>query len=477
MSTQQNILVTGSSSGFGFLIARTLLNAEHTVFAAMRGLDHKNADNANKLKSQAAETNGRLHLLDMDVTDTDSVNAAVRQALDLEGRIDVVVNNAGYGLSGYAETVTEEQLTRQLDVNVVGVQRVTRAVLPAMRKAGKGLIVNISSVMGRLIFPFAAAYTASKYALEGLSESYRYELAGTGVDVAIIEPGGFGTNFAANMESGADTERLESYGALADMPGKLWGPFLEQLAADGAPNPQQVALRITPPIRLLILQTPIPVPARSRQRSRPSTGSDPRASWREPFLSPQRCWTAIPGTDPPAEEEVRILVGTIANAVILPRRRPCRQTFGTRPCLANTDPSCRLFRVTWLVPDSGMPEFLLVAPGTGRNHGTIRNHGLWKRPARNRATIQPVSGRQGHQHCRSLRRPEGGRIRPHRPARTVEAMGHPHAPGRPRANGARTRLHRQVAARKRLRCHKPTAPHPQHPMRAVRVIINHRATR
>jgi NAD(P)-dependent dehydrogenase (short-subunit alcohol dehydrogenase family) len=241
MSTQQNILVTGSSSGFGFLIARTLLNDGHTVFATMRGLDNKNADAAKKLQSQAAETNGRLHLLDMDVTDTASVNSAVQQALTKAGCIDVVINNAGYCVSGYAETVTEEQLQRQLDVNVLGVQRVTRAVLPAMRKAGKGLIVNISSIMGRLIIPFAGAYTASKYALEGLSESYRYELAGTGVDVAIIEPGGFGTNFMANMDSGADTDRLESYGPLAELPGKLWGPFMEQLTAEEAPNPQRVA--------------------------------------------------------------------------------------------------------------------------------------------------------------------------------------------------------------------------------------------
>ena len=95
--------------------------------------------------------------------------------------------------------------------------------------------------MGRLIIPFAGAYTASKYALEGLSESYRYELAGTGVDVTIIEPGGFGTNFMANMDSGADTDRLESYGPLAELPGKLWGPFMEQLTAEEAPNPQRVA--------------------------------------------------------------------------------------------------------------------------------------------------------------------------------------------------------------------------------------------
>jgi NAD(P)-dependent dehydrogenase (short-subunit alcohol dehydrogenase family) len=241
MSIQKNILVTGSSSGFGFLISRTLLNDGHIVFATMRGLDNKNVDTAEKLKSQAAETEGRLHLLDMDVTDTASVNSAMQQALTQEGHIDVVVNNAGYGVTGYAETVTEEQFQRQLDVNVIGVQRVTRAVLPSMRNAGRGLIVNISSVMGRIIIPFAGAYTASKYALEGLSESYRYELAGTGVDVTIIEPGGFGTNFFANLDNGADTARLESYGPLAELPDQLWGPFSEQLASEEAPNPQQVA--------------------------------------------------------------------------------------------------------------------------------------------------------------------------------------------------------------------------------------------
>ena len=257
MGRQQNILVTGSSSGFGFLIARTLLSDGHTVFATMRGLDNKNADTADKLKSQAAETEGRLHLLDMDVTDTASVNSAVQQALTQEGRIDVVVNNAGYGVTGYAETVTEEQLQRQLDVNVVGVQRVTRAVLPAMRNAGKGLIVNISSVMGRIIIPFAGAYTASKYALEGLSENYRYELAGTGVDVTIIEPGGFGTNFLANLDHGADTERLESYGPLAELPNKFWGSFSEQLAAEDSPNPQQVADAVLNLIKTPAGQSPL----------------------------------------------------------------------------------------------------------------------------------------------------------------------------------------------------------------------------
>lgn len=251
MKTQQRILVTGCSSGFGFLTARTLLNGGHTVFATMRDLDKKNSAAAQKLSAHADETRGRLHLLDMDVTDSASVGTAVQKALNIEGAIDVAINNAGYGVGGYAEAVTAEQLQRQLDVNVVGVQRVMRAVLPGMRQAGNGLIINVSSVMGRVVIPFAGAYTASKYALEGLSENYRYELAGTGVDVVIVEPGGFSTGFLGNMDSGADTGRLESYGDLADMPDKMWGHFSEQLAADDAPDPQQIADAVD-----LLIKTP-----------------------------------------------------------------------------------------------------------------------------------------------------------------------------------------------------------------------------
>ncbi len=241
MNTQQHILITGSSSGFGFLMVQTLLNNGHSVYAAMRGLKTKNAEAAGRLQKMASETSGRLHLLDMDVTDSTSVNKAVNQALEHGQRIDVVVNNAGYGLGGYAETATDEQLQLQFDVNLFGVQRVMRAVLPAMREQGSGLIINISSVMGRVVIPFAAAYTASKWALEGLSESYRYELSGTGVDVVLVEPGGFGTSFMANMQRGADTERLASYGPLAELPDKMWGNFAQMMSGETAPNPQDVA--------------------------------------------------------------------------------------------------------------------------------------------------------------------------------------------------------------------------------------------
>ena len=251
MNQLQNILITGTSSGFGFLTARTLLNHGYTVFASMRGLESKNAEAAERLKRTAAETDGRLHLLDLDVTDSASVQRAVRQAQDAAGEIHVAVNNAGFGVGGLAETVTIEQFRQQFEINLFGVQRVMQAVLPGMRRRGQGLIINTSSIMGRVVIPFAAAYTASKYALEGLSESYRYELSGTGVDVVIIEPGAFGTSFMANMTQGADTDRLTTYGSLAELPDKLWSGFGSRLSGQDAPNPQDIADAV-----LRLIQTP-----------------------------------------------------------------------------------------------------------------------------------------------------------------------------------------------------------------------------
>lgn len=241
MDKTKVVLITGSSSGFGLLTARTLLEQGHTVIASMRGLDAKNKEHADSLRTFAEGKPGTLHLLELDVTSDSSVEAAIKQAYELTAHIDVVVNNAGFGVGGFAETITIPQFQKNFDVNVYGVQRVSRAVLPAMRKQGNGLIINISSIIGRMVMPFAGAYVATKYALEGLSESYRYELAGTGVDVVIVEPGGFGTNFLENMEPAADTDRLSSYGALAEMPEKMWGGFAENLKGDDAPDPQVVA--------------------------------------------------------------------------------------------------------------------------------------------------------------------------------------------------------------------------------------------
>ena len=236
MSTNQNVFVTGTSSGFGRLIAATLAQGGHTVVATMRDPGGRNTDVAGQL----AAIGDHLHVLSCDVTDEASVDQAVARAEDLTGGLDVVINNAGLGAGGHAESFTVDQMQQMFDVNLLGVHRVNRAVLPAMRARGSGLLVNISSVMGRLVIPWAAAYTATKWALEGLTESLRIELNGTGVEVVNIEPGGFLTGFGNRMVRAADTERAASYGDLGDAPQKLWEGMMASLESRG-PDPQMVA--------------------------------------------------------------------------------------------------------------------------------------------------------------------------------------------------------------------------------------------
>jgi NAD(P)-dependent dehydrogenase (short-subunit alcohol dehydrogenase family) len=242
MTAKQKILVTGAAAGFGFRIAKTLANAGHTVFATMRDPRGRNASKAEALAA-SAHGRGKVHILELDVADDGSVAAAVGKAAELEGGLDAVINNAGVGpgLGAYGETVGMDQFRRAFDINVFGVQRVTRAALPYLRKRGRGLIVNVSSTMGRIVLPYAAAYTATKFALEGLSESYRYELSGTGVEVAIVEPGGFPTDFFASVEAPSAPERLAGYGPLAEAPAKLWGGIGASLKSPEAPDPQAVA--------------------------------------------------------------------------------------------------------------------------------------------------------------------------------------------------------------------------------------------
>lgn len=234
-------LVTGASSGFGKLISIKLLEEGATVLATMRDVSERNAEPAAELTAAAEELPGSLHVLEMDVSDTSSVDDAVKQAKETAGFIDVVVNNAGTGCGGQAEAFTPEQFLKILEVNVLGVHRVNRAVLQDMREKGEGLIINISSILGRVAMPFAAPYNSSKWALEGLIESLRIELAGTGVDLAIVEPGGFMTGFMGKMMEPDDKERVASYGEAADAPEKMWAGFVEALNAENAPDPQDVA--------------------------------------------------------------------------------------------------------------------------------------------------------------------------------------------------------------------------------------------
>jgi NAD(P)-dependent dehydrogenase (short-subunit alcohol dehydrogenase family) len=251
MNQTQTILVTGASSGFGLLITKTLAAAGHAVVATMRGVSGKNAKAAQGLRDHASETGARIHVVEMDVTSDASVESAIAEAQRLCGAIDVVVNNAGVGASGLAETFTAEQAQALFNVNVFGVQRVNRAVLPQMRARGRGLLIHISSGLGRYVLPFMSIYVASKFALEAIAESYRYELNPLGVESVIIQPGAFGTDFSANVIVGSDPSRTEGYGPIAEIPAQIGQALHGMLTAPGAPNPQEIADAV-----LKLVQTP-----------------------------------------------------------------------------------------------------------------------------------------------------------------------------------------------------------------------------
>ena len=206
------IVITGCSTGFGRDAARRFAEAGHQVFATMRNVEGANAGAAGELRYLATESDWALHVVELDVTDDASVQAAGEVVLAEAGAPDVVINNAGVMFVGLTEAYTPEEVHWQLDVNVVGVHRVLRAFLPGMRARGSGLVINVSSVAGRIATPFSAVYNASKWALEGYSLGLRREIAQTGVDVVVVEPGPFGTELFPQAPAPEDAEgRADTY--------------------------------------------------------------------------------------------------------------------------------------------------------------------------------------------------------------------------------------------------------------------------
>ncbi|PYR70429.1 MAG: short-chain dehydrogenase [Acidobacteria bacterium] len=183
------VLVTGASSGFGLLAAIGLAKRGCHVFAGVRSPDRE------ALVHESASAAGTaVRTVRLDVTDARQIEQAVGDVLAAAGRIDVLVNNAGFGMGGFFEDITDEELRRQFDTNFFGLAAVTRAVLPGMRIRRSGRVINISSIAGRIAQPALSAYSASKFALEGLSESLRLELMLYGIDVVLIEPGTYKTD-------------------------------------------------------------------------------------------------------------------------------------------------------------------------------------------------------------------------------------------------------------------------------------------
>ena len=183
-------VVTGSSSGIGYETALTLARNGFLTYATMRNLNK-----SENIKKVATKENLPIHIHQLDVTDDVSVKNTVQAILSETGRIDVLVNNAGYGLNGAFEDLAMDEIKAQYETNVFGLIRTTQSVLPIMRRQKYGIIVNISSGAGRFGFPGGSAYVSTKFAVEGLSESMSYELEPFGIKVVIVEPGVIRTNF------------------------------------------------------------------------------------------------------------------------------------------------------------------------------------------------------------------------------------------------------------------------------------------
>jgi len=229
------VLITGTNSGFGWLTAHSVSALGHKVYATIRDTKGKNA-----AKAAALSEVENVTVLDVSLTDEKSVNQAFNTIMEREGRIDVLVNNAGTGMTGYAENYTTTDVQEMFEVNVIAPWRLIKLALPVMRAQKEGLIINVTSGFGTFSFPFAAVYGASKFGLEGLSEGLHYEVRPLGVDVAILQPGAFPTEMSQKSRPASDSSVNEGYKALAGYPEKMVAA-ITKLFQEADPNPQDVA--------------------------------------------------------------------------------------------------------------------------------------------------------------------------------------------------------------------------------------------
>jgi NAD(P)-dependent dehydrogenase (short-subunit alcohol dehydrogenase family) len=268
-------LVTGSSSGFGLLTCVELARRGMRVFASMRDLGR-----AERLDQALAAAGVSARKLALDVTDAGAVARAVADVEAAAGRVDVLVNNAGYGLTGFVEDLDLDEVRAQLETNFFGALAVLKAVLPGMRSRGWGRIINVSSVNGRSGYPGFGAYCASKFALEGLAESLRHEVAPHGVYVVLIEPGPFPTDIF-------DRNRAVGRRALAPGPNhdaiKRLEALVDDAVARSTADPAAVARVIGR------------AAAARRPRLRYVVGADARLGLALQRLLPARLWEAAIG--------------------------------------------------------------------------------------------------------------------------------------------------------------------------------------
>jgi len=237
----KNAVITGSSSGFGNLTTLLLARKGYKVWATMRHTETKNAPKKEELLAIAKREDLSISVIELDVTKDASVTNAIRTIVREDNKIDHLVNNAGYMFVGITEAYTIAQAKDQFETNFFGILRMVKAVAPHMRKRKEGLIVNVTSIAGRLTFPYFGIYCASKHAVEAYSQALRYELAPWGIEVSLVEPGPFGTNLLYSGPQEADQDVFENYGSQKNEPAGLLKYFDGFFQSKDAPDPQLVA--------------------------------------------------------------------------------------------------------------------------------------------------------------------------------------------------------------------------------------------
>ncbi|MEL7069580.1 MAG: SDR family oxidoreductase [Cyanobacteria bacterium J06581_3] len=233
---KRNVVITGSSSGFGLKAAKDFADKGYNVFATLRNPEGKNAG----VKAELQAHSNLIHIVDMDVTSEESVKTAIAGVLTKADTIDILINNAGVMYLGITEAFSIAQAKEQMEINYFGAMRTMQAVLPTMRAAKSGLIINTSSLVGQISPPFFSTYSATKHALEGYTQGLRYEVSPFGIDVTLVEPGPFGTGLLASGQAPERSDVLASYGELVNVPTAMGEHFAEFLQSEQAPNPQLV---------------------------------------------------------------------------------------------------------------------------------------------------------------------------------------------------------------------------------------------
>jgi NAD(P)-dependent dehydrogenase (short-subunit alcohol dehydrogenase family) len=249
------VLVTGSSSGFGALIVRTLALRRHRVFASMRHITSSNAGAASELQAWAEQNGTQLDVVEMDVTSETSVQACVDDVLARAGHIDVVVNNAGASASGPIEAFGLLQVEALYSLNVFGPLRVDKAVLPAMRQRRRGLLLHISSTLGRVLPGSGGLYPATKWALEGLTESLSYQVKAFRIDVVLLEPGSYPSPATGKAMRAEDQAIAAQYAQAQALVARPKGAPPDETYRQ--PNPQEVADAVARLIDLPAGQRPL----------------------------------------------------------------------------------------------------------------------------------------------------------------------------------------------------------------------------